>query len=338
MSFDPRRDLPTLADLSPPVADYPYFRGSAVGFEPEARDYSPANAWWLAEASFLAYGDADFLAARFADDSLLRREGLHFDLIAGGGDTAGFLMHNERFAIATFRGTRVPGLQDPLVFQVSLAPSLQDIVTDAQFPQTPFDHGRVHRGFALAFEAVAADLGEKLEALAAAGRPIWFSGHSLGGALATLAAARFGPGRFRGLYTYGCPRVGDAAFAALFDGQPSFRVVHHEDIVPRVPPPLLPALPPLRYAHSGRLVYIDKDGSVTPDADPGRVADIFEGRVDWAAFLEGVAGHLHDAANILTGRLPARPVDIPVPRGAVTDHAPIYYASFLKDQLAGRAG
>src|SRR5262249_24103753 len=119
MTFDPHHDKPTLEIVSPPVPDYPYFQGRDADFEPDPRAYSPATAWCLAEASFLAYGDEDFLTARFTGDTLLRRAGLRFDLIAGGGDTAGFLMHNERVAVATFRGTRVPGLQDPLAFTKS---------------------------------------------------------------------------------------------------------------------------------------------------------------------------------------------------------------------------
>src|SRR5262245_5365815 len=189
MNFDPHHDVPTLEVLSPPVADYPYFEGCDAEFEPDAIGYSPANAWWLAEASFLAYGDEGLLTACFAGDNVLRRAGLRFEFIAGGGDTAGFLAYNDRTVLATFRGTRVPGLQDPLAFRASLAPHLHDIVTDLQFPQVPFGGGRVHRGFALAFEAVATTLGERLEALVAGGRSLWFAGHSLGAALATLAAA-----------------------------------------------------------------------------------------------------------------------------------------------------
>jgi len=45
--------------------------------------------------------------------------------------------------------------------------------------------------------------------------PWWFHRHSLGAALATLAARRFG--HAHGLYTYGSPKVGDAAFVAQVD-------------------------------------------------------------------------------------------------------------------------
>jgi len=70
-----------------------------------------------------------------------------------------------------------------------------------------------------------------------------FTGHSLGGALATLAGqdailSGIVNKEDAVLYTYGSPRVGDFNYASnvdtLFSG--IYRVVHYEDIVPHVPP------------------------------------------------------------------------------------------------------
>ena len=68
-------------------------------------------------------------------------------------------------------------------------------------------------------------------------------GHSLGGALATLAAAELAIGNPSGIkdkvviYTYGSPRVGLLDFAASFDGAvpSSFRIWNILDIVPQFP-------------------------------------------------------------------------------------------------------
>ncbi|KAI9844580.1 MAG: hypothetical protein M1838_002145 [Thelocarpon superellum] len=64
-------------------------------------------------------------------------------------------------------------------------------------------------------------------------------GHSLGGAIASLAAAELRKeGNTAALYTYGSPRVGNAPFADLVTDQAggNYRVTHTDDIVPRLPP------------------------------------------------------------------------------------------------------
>ena len=73
------------------------------------------------------------------------------------------------------------------------------------------------------------------------GSTLHVTGHSLGAAMATLAALELkGKGyRVATQYTFGQPRVGNAAFANLFQstlgaaGQ--FRVTHYHDPVPHVP-------------------------------------------------------------------------------------------------------
>ncbi|EFP00003.1 hypothetical protein CRE_18522 [Caenorhabditis remanei] len=71
---------------------------------------------------------------------------------------------------------------------------------------------------------------------------ITFTGHSLGGALAALAAARtakqgYRPGNMIKVYTFGQPRVGTRLFARNFDAllPNTYRVVFRRDIVPHMP-------------------------------------------------------------------------------------------------------
>lgn len=67
------------------------------------------------------------------------------------------------------------------------------------------------------------------------------TGHSLGGALATLCALelkRLVPSASVSLYTYGVPRVGDQTFANFIESvlvSNSYRVTHLNDPVPRLP-------------------------------------------------------------------------------------------------------
>ncbi|VDL85693.1 unnamed protein product, partial [Nippostrongylus brasiliensis] len=72
---------------------------------------------------------------------------------------------------------------------------------------------------------------------------ITLTGHSLGGALAALAAARIAKQGFRSgdqitMYTFGEPRVGDLTFATNFDSmiKNSYRVVFGRDSIPHLPP------------------------------------------------------------------------------------------------------
>ncbi|KAK4147195.1 Alpha/Beta hydrolase protein [Dichotomopilus funicola] len=90
------------------------------------------------------------------------------------------------------------------------------------------------------------------------------TGHSLGGAVATLAAASLrDAGVPVDLYTYGSPRVGNLAFAEYVTAQPGreYRVTHSDDPVPRLPPLLL------NYRHTSPEYWIDagSDGVLTTD-------------------------------------------------------------------------
>jgi len=72
---------------------------------------------------------------------------------------------------------------------------------------------------------------------------LWVTGHSLGGSMASIAAAYviklgFFTSDAVTLYTFGQPRTGDTNFAAAHDallGGTSYRVTHKQDVVPHVP-------------------------------------------------------------------------------------------------------
>ena len=116
--------------------------------------------------------------------------------------------------------------------------------------------GRVHKGFMQEVD----DLWPMLEdALVENRKTLWFAGHSLGGAMATICAGRCYLSEIesmpKALYTYGSPRVGDKRFVNFVELDHS-RWVNNNDIVTRVPPAWM------GYRHAGKELYLDRNGDI----------------------------------------------------------------------------
>lgn len=283
--------------MRPPNLDYPYFAAAGVvPFEPNASQYSPANASWLADAALLAYAEPAFVRAA------CETAGFTWGGSFTGTSTAAYLVHGEGFAIAAFRGTDVTG---PIAFGRDMANNLRLKLGPWQTIAGGAGAGLVHSGFLGAQGEVWGDLSLELLAHRSAGRQLWLTGHSLGGALSTLAAARLGD--VAGLYTYAAPRVGDAQFAESLSAINSARFVHAQDIVPRVPPRHM------KYEHVGPRWLIALDGTVGLEAEPMRVDD-----------STGIEELLTSAAGAMSLH--------------VFDHAPVLYATHLWNALAATQG
>jgi triacylglycerol lipase len=174
------------------------------------------------------------------------------------------------------------------------------------FEATAVDHragGRVHRGFLRAYSQIEDALTTALVApRGAAPRGLVLAGHSQGGALAVLAATHHAPAA---IFTFGAPRIGDAAFLAIppLAATPLLRVVNAFDPVPELPP----AGPPFHFAHSGRLLWFDGDGT------PGTTPPTLEARA---------RGFLGAVVNPAEWR--ARRSEAP---HWLADHAPVNYSA-----------
>ncbi|CEL96583.1 unnamed protein product [Vitrella brassicaformis CCMP3155] len=134
---------------------------------------------------------------------------------------------------------------------------------------------RVHAGFHQAYLSIRSRLHELIHEATGGQAGEWevlVTGHSLGGALATLCAydmATHGPvsrGEARGppgkvlLYNYGAPRVGNGAFVEKFNAKigDAFRVVNSRDVIARLPRGATAWI--LDYEHVGRTVLVDEAG------------------------------------------------------------------------------
>lgn len=279
-------------------------RSVALPFHPDDSSFSRVNALYLAHASDVAYHRSPAAAAE---------ERLGLKTISFRNKitrTRGFLGVCDTHAVLAFRGS------DPV--------TLPNWVTDVVVRLVDHEEydGRVHLGFSAALRRTWGKVEDILAE--AADKPLFLTGHSMGGALAVLTACRLAKaGRSPiATYTYGSPRVGDLAFCESFS-LPTYRVVNRLDFVPEMPlasvKKLLPKKPRFTneklfsrikrladrapcYGHVNTFVYIDRDGEVILDADvePWHAHAVARAiATKGKSFLEGITDHL--IANYIRG-------------------------------------
>ena len=301
-----------------------YFENSdRFDFEPGAQDFSWKNAWWLADASLLAYVKkktwddikAILTAARFDDAKQVGAD--------PAKSTKGFVAWRSGpspFAVVAFRGTDND--------------DRRTLDTDVDLSPESRDGYLVHRGFGRAFDQVWDT--EVAPALATflgldPGAPVYFTGHSLGAALATISVTRF-QGAACALYTFGSPRVGDDRFvrAVLQETTKVFRFVNCQDIVTQIPPEVA-----LRhyYRHVGAERYINRTGVILDHPS------------DFDKWIDATQGVLaHDGPAAISGIAdPAKFVSVAAERGALPDpppflvgnHTPARYAIRIWNHYSG---
>lgn len=124
-----------------------------------------------------------------------------------------------------------------LAFRGTEATSIKDIKSDARAVSTACDSGgMIHSGFKDAFDDVRFDIEKRLAKDDVVNKPLYITGHSLGGALAIVAAKKLEhPGGLAACYTYGSPRVGDEDWIEEIK-TPIYRVVNAADCVTMLPP------------------------------------------------------------------------------------------------------
>jgi triacylglycerol lipase len=189
--------------------------------------------------------------------------------------TRGLVAKKDAVTIICFTGS------DPLV--------LPDWVTDFTIRITA-EH--LHEGFQDAVAAVWDDLAPVFDSAKASGSPLMFAGHSLGGALAVVAAERAlreQKIQTADIYTFGAPRVGSAAFASQYGAlaDTTYRFIHGEDIVPTVPPV------EFGFQHVGHHLHCPSGGQFVVDGDLGGVGE------DAAAPSNGLPGVVLDEVRRL---------------------------------------
>jgi hypothetical protein len=268
--------------------------------------FDPPTAWWLAEAAFLAYAPPDAVSQAF------ERAGIQAVVTPfSGPSTQCYLFSTADWHVLAFRGTQVDAFW----------PSVLDWATDFHIePALDGSDDVVHAGFHHALDQVWKEdnIKQLRTALAEApSRRLWITGHSLGAALATLAASRCqGEAdilpHVAACYTYGSPRVGDPSFGTRIR-VPVYRVRNNSDVVTDVPPQGV-------LKHVGEVEFLDNNGHL-------HVAWVE--RID---ILHRVLDLNRRLIRDMRAGIASRDFIVP---GPIADHAPINYSILLSNALAG---
>ena len=220
-------------------------------------------------------------------------------IVADVENSQAFMVENDDMVVLVFRGTESSNFSDILP-DLDCFPRCWSVRGEIV--------GRVHRGFARTLNRVLPIL---RDALPEDSSPLVITGHSLGAAMANLAASVLEPAE---LYTFGEPRVGNGAFAGFMDRRGGLGLTYHRyvdccDIVTRVPPVCA------GFRHPGQLHYIDCHGDIhrTPDLSDTRRDRRVARHQCWDV-------HSFGRGNVVLRNL--------------ADHAPINYLS----ALLGRRG
>lgn len=200
------------------------------------RDFQ--NALLLAKACDLAYFPEAEGRPKFQQEL-----GMDAHLISVD-NTQAYVGHDDGAIVVAFRGSESPnsidGFKDWLLTNAKNFLILPEGRAGTDFVAAGVG-ARFHKGFIEALEEIWAPLlAEIQKVVKAKARPVFVTGHSLGGALALLAAWRlhrsFIP--IHQIYTFGAPMIGNdkaaAAFQKSFPGK-IFRFVDRRDLVPRLP-------------------------------------------------------------------------------------------------------
>jgi len=170
-------------------------------------------------------------------------------------DTVGFVGYddNNRRIVVAFRGS--------MTSLANIGEDLKSALISATFLQGIDSNALVHQGFYEVYRAHLQDITGAVSKLQAQypDYGLWLTGHSLGGAVATIMASDFVFNQkisALNLITFGSPRVGNPAFAKAFDAVISHqRFVHWKDSFPHLPAEVY------GYEQTSTEIFENEDGS-----------------------------------------------------------------------------
>ena len=223
----------------------------------------------MAILSGLAYGEPSEVNKKF------RKHGFYDTKFCNKRGAQCYVVWNDTDAVICFRGTEPK--------------EMSDIKADLNAIQKQGLHnkGDVHGGFQGEINKIWDLIVEKVNELK--NHKIYITGHSLGGAMATICAKRLQEQKIevQCLYTYGSPRVGDRRWVKSLQ-IPHYRFQNNNDVVCKVPFWFM------GYRHHGKSVYISYTGKICKMSMWRRFIDGMRGRFKaWSKkqFFDGIYDH-----------------------------------------------
>lgn len=212
------------------------------------------NAYWMARLSkevYLTTSDIDQKPNEQAILSSIKEDDSGFKSVTGydrNSAQAAVVEHQDYICIA-FRGTN----------------EIEDWIDNINAFSVKELFGEFHRGFYNSVQDLWQEIDKTVKKFQSEhSRPIFITGHSLGGAMATVAAAKLihEDKPFTSVYTFGQPRALTRDTSRLFNAECKgryFRFHNNNDIVTRVPARLM------GYSHVGTYLYITEEGEIHQD-------------------------------------------------------------------------
>ena len=128
--------------------------------------YSEDIAIFMAGMVVDAYLEEDTFKEKHKDDNYEKIELIDIKET----DTQCYFLENDKNIYFVFRGTEF---------------NAKDFFSDIYVLKEPWEHGKIHNGFLKSMKSIWEEIKKRLSK----DKKVYFSGHSLGGALATLGAA-----------------------------------------------------------------------------------------------------------------------------------------------------
>ncbi|BHH84859.1 lipase family protein [Desulforhopalus sp. 52FAK] len=208
---------------------------SPEAFEPDNPMFSQKNAWWLSEMSRLIYSKGTREKEEAEVRNLqLEQHGLQEPWFYNGKHLKCAVITptaelDISFSVLVFRGT---------------AGNISNWLYNLKTTLSPWGSGgKVHNGFKQLLLESIEEIKDQLKTLR---RPVYYTGHSLGGALAVLTASLHAP---HAVYTFGAPKIGNDEFLSSLQNINIYRLANCRDIVTTIPP--LPTM-----LHAGLPYYL----------------------------------------------------------------------------------